>query len=475
MASPYESVSVTNYNANPPSDDGSEIEGNRVKWATIKTKLTDMLNTAIASMNTNVLAAFAKVDAGVTSTSISYQVLEGDQGKLVRATASGITITTPSASGVGAPFVFGFLNDSGGDITYDGSGSQTIDGDATITVPAGAGGRMRTDGSNWFTEGQNFQRTQVDPQGYLTPLSGTPIITPDVQSAAVYYTPFVGDLIPIPDGTNFTIKNFSELTLTLVANHTANTIYDVFVFDNAGASTLVTGPAWGVSTEGAGARGTGAGTTQLSRLKGLFVNTNAITVRNGSTTYSMGARSGIYVGTIQIDAVAGQVSCFPNGGQNRRWGVWNAYNRRKIRLRVFDATGSWFGSASNRPVNNTVANNLRVLCGLQEERVSVLYEQFASISTSAGSAVFSNTHEIRIGENSTVAAAQRGRNGTLRINSANAPNDTTVAVILSAEFYPLPFIGINNYTAVEGGSPSPSLVTVIGGEANMNFMAEWMG
>lgn len=174
MGDQYTSVSVTNYNANPPPDDGSATEANRLKWSTIKTKLTDMLNTAIASINTNVIAAFGKVDGGVISTAISYQVLAADQGQLVRGTASGITITTPDAAVVGAPFVFGFLNDSSGDITIDGSGSQTIDGDANVIVPAGTGGRLRTDGTNWFTEGQNFQSTILNlALGYLSGLEGS--------------------------------------------------------------------------------------------------------------------------------------------------------------------------------------------------------------------------------------------------------------------------------------------------------------
>lgn len=156
MGAPYTSVSVSNYNANPPADDGSQTEANRVKWATIKTKLTDPPKTAIESINTNVAAAFGKVvgGAGVTSTAISYQVLSTDQSKLVRASAAGITITTPDATGVTSPFAFGVVNDSTGDITLDGSGSQTIDGETALTLGPGDGVLLFTDGSNWFAIGQ---------------------------------------------------------------------------------------------------------------------------------------------------------------------------------------------------------------------------------------------------------------------------------------------------------------------------------
>lgn len=166
MASPYTSVSVSGYNANPPSDDGAETPQNLVKWSTQKEKLGDPLNTAIASVNTNVLAAFAKMVGGgaVTSTAISYGVVVGDQGGLIRATTASITITTPDATAVGAPFMFGLLNSSTGSITLDGSGSQTVNGSASLTMPAGDGYLVFTDGTNWFVIGR---KTGVLPRGYI--------------------------------------------------------------------------------------------------------------------------------------------------------------------------------------------------------------------------------------------------------------------------------------------------------------------
>lgn len=59
MATLYTSPSITKYNDVPPSDDGAATEGNRVKWSTIKTQLSDPLNTYAQAINTNVAAAFA--------------------------------------------------------------------------------------------------------------------------------------------------------------------------------------------------------------------------------------------------------------------------------------------------------------------------------------------------------------------------------------------------------------------------------
>lgn len=176
MASPYEEISITGYNDNPPDDDGSQTEDNRVKWGTIKDKITDPVKNALEAMNDNAATAFNKIDGGVTSYGSSTQVQESDQGKLVKATVAGITITTPDATDVGAPFLFEFRNGSNGNVTFIGHGTQTVDGIDTstnpITVPAGYGMTVRTNGSNWETSGMNFPIPVVyPPVGFFKKLS----------------------------------------------------------------------------------------------------------------------------------------------------------------------------------------------------------------------------------------------------------------------------------------------------------------
>jgi hypothetical protein len=155
MGAPYTSVAISNYNANPPADDGSEVPANRVDWSKHKEKLGDPLKTAVEAINTNITSAFGKVwgGGGVTNTAISYGISASDQGKLVRATASGITLTTPAAATVTSPFVCAILNNSSGTITVDGNDTETIDGSASITLGAGQGCFLVTDGTNWYTAG----------------------------------------------------------------------------------------------------------------------------------------------------------------------------------------------------------------------------------------------------------------------------------------------------------------------------------
>ncbi|HZR77345.1 hypothetical protein [Bradyrhizobium sp.] len=477
MAAPFTVTSVSNYNSNPPSDDGSQTSANRVQWSTQKSKLSDPIKTAFDSSETNTSTAFGKVvgGAGFTSTAVDYTVSASDQGKIIKCTVSGKTITTPDATSVGSPFVFCVLNNSSGDITFKGNGTQTIDGLASFTIPAGCGCMANTDGTNWFTDGQNFNNVLQRPQGYLTLTSLTPIITGDVSAAtAVYYTPYDGDRIPITvDGASFKMRQFSELTLTLVANHLASTLYDVFVFDNSGTTTIGTGPAWNTNTAGSCARGTGAGTTELQRVHGLWTNKNSMTARNGATTYTVAANEGTYVGSIFIDGSAGQVTCHRTWGQSRKWGVWNAFNRVPVYLKCGDSTASWtYTSTTIRQSDAASGNTLTVFSGLAENVFDLSFKQkLQYINVNATSA--NSGAQIGIGWNSTTAIS-----GTAGAAVENYGQTATLASIMTqtvtAEYISPPSIGINNVNAVESALVNANAQTFFGTEANMSLTARWM-
>lgn len=468
MADPYTNVSVSGYNTNPPSDDGAQTEANRVKWSTIKSKLPDPLKTAIEAIDTNVGSAFDKVSGGVVSKGVDYTVTSSDQGKLIRCTASGITITTPNATSVGEPFQFFVLNDSTGDITVDGSGSQDIDGENNITIPPGGGVHLQTTGTNWYTSGQNYTRTLVLPQGRLTATSNAAVITSD-QSAvtSIFYTPYVGNLVPIPDGTNQIVREFSQLTLTLAAQHLANNIYDVFAaVDPADDSTVIigTGPAWSTPTAGSGARGSGAGTTQLSRIKGLWANTVSMTLRNGATTYSIGASEAIYLGSIFMDGSNGQVTCHVTSGQSRKFGVWNAYNRVPITLRCHDATASWtYNTATIRQSRATAGNTIAAFTGLAEEMINAVFSQ------NLGSETNGPLIRIGIGVNSTTAFS--GMTGWLDPTGGATP----MAGCAIARHTRTPDLGVNDINTLEVNEDATAAGTFYGGSDDFLLTVSYMG
>lgn len=476
MAAPFTITSVSNYNSNPPSDDGAQTASNRLQWSTQKTKLADPIKTAFDTSESNTSSAFGKVKGGgsITTTAISYTVTASDQGKYVKATASGITITTPDATVVGSPFVFSVLNASSGDITLDGNGTQTVDGDLSFAIPAGCGCEFNTDGTNWFTDGRNFNNVLSKPQGYLTPTSGTPLITGDVTAAtSVYYTPYEGDRVPIStDGTTFKVRQFSELTLTLVSNHLSSTIYDVFLFDNSGTITIATGPAWNNSVQGTGSRGTGAGTTELQRVHGLYTNKNSMTARNGTSTYTVAANEGTYIGSIYIDGTAGQVSCYVSWGSSRKWGIWNAFNRANIILQQGDATASWsYTTGTWRQANAGASNFIDVFTGLAEETFDIRYSILNQLTTVGAGTIW--IPEAGIGYNSTsspsgIQAIARGV-----ADSGNTSNVQFGAELISRYIAPRA-IGINRVFPLENGNGSTGSVYV-GTSSNMILTASYRG
>ena len=308
------------------------------------------------------------------------------------------------------------------------------------------------------------------PQGYLTPVSGTPIITGDsVAATTIYYTPYMGDLLPIWTGSTFGLFHFAELALALSAgSQVASGLYDVFGFiDSAGTKLpqVAFGPSWGAGTGGnqaAGtcARGTGAGGTALQRKNGLLTNAATITAaNNGASTFNIPANQGTYLGTLFIDSSAGQVTCHRSWGSSRKFGIWNAYNRVPIILQGGDSAASWnYTSATVRESNGSTTNVLTVLCGLGEENISTSFTQ----NVNGSGAEF----KIGVGWNSTTAFS-----GT--VAHLNGVAGLTLVQQISQYDNP-PALGINNVTSLEallsGGSTA-----FFGTQANMNLRAQYRG
>jgi hypothetical protein len=72
----YTQVSISNYNATPPTDDGASGSTNTITWDKIKTKLGDPVNTAIASIDDNVASSCNSLDAAITSADSTLSSLQ---------------------------------------------------------------------------------------------------------------------------------------------------------------------------------------------------------------------------------------------------------------------------------------------------------------------------------------------------------------------------------------------------------------
>lgn len=319
-------------------------------------------------------------------------------------TSSGI-VSTADASGV--------LNLQGGGNT---GVSISATGVPTITTPAALNNSTGVASTAYVDRAAGFAL----PGGRLTLTTATPVLTANVLAAGtVYYTPYTNGYVPIYNGTSYLSTAFSELSNVLAnsavgnagpAAATTNSNYDLFVWSNSGVVTLTRGPAWTSDT----ARGTGAGTTQISAVAGVWTNTVAIT--NGP-----GAGLGTYVGTIRTNGTS-TVDWNPTpaaaaGGGNAWLGVWNAYNRVRSVSRSLDNTASWtYSTVTWRAADNSNSNRISYIDGLGNSAVDTTY------SVNAGGNV-SSSGTIGVNRDSTSATPERTAS-----SSGAGSSQSTIAV-----------------------------------------------
>lgn len=338
-------------------------------------------------------------------------------------------------------------------------------------------------GVEGFYNGTNFILTSnlnavaaslvLTPQGYLTPcnFANSPavtgctagVLTPtgDVVSATIlYYQPAVGNEIIIWNGAAFVPYQFTQaqLTLTLGSSNLANGIYDVCVYSNAGTPAIGTSVAWSTATAGAGARGSGAGTAEITRIQGVWVNAVSTTVRNGASSTVVAANQCTVVASLLIDGTNGQVSFYRTYGQNRKWAAWNFYNRLPIYLKMGDPSASWTigGTAGYVSTHADANNRVLLFAGLAEEAFDIKYMQI--FNTGAGGGV----PAIGIGWN--VTNAPSGMAG--QISGAYST--------ISAWYIAPPQLGLNVANAIYAPSGG-GIAAAYGQEVGMMFGVWWRG
>jgi hypothetical protein len=204
--------------------------------------------------------------------------------------------------------------------------------------------------TDWNTMVENFNTMCIGhpPGGRLTVTSGTPVANATA-SANLYYTPYLTNTITLYDGANWVYHNFTERTLSL-SGYAANTNFDIFIYNNAGTLTL-TSVAWTDATTRA---------TDIVRQDGIYCLTGQLTLR--------------YLGTIRTTGVIGQTS----DADATRY-VWNYYNRRPRRLFISEAANSWtYATATWRYFNNTSANTLQFVIGVNEDVVDATFMAMAN-------------------------------------------------------------------------------------------------
>jgi hypothetical protein len=180
---------------------------------------------------------------GITG-DISYTSGSLDGSGNVTGTGTLATVNANVGTFGDATHVGAFTVNAKGLITAASSVAISAGGSGTVTsVIAGAG----LSGGTITATGTIAVNHTITPQGRLTLVSATPVMTSDqTAKGTIYYAEQTGNLASVWDGTNMVPLTFSNLSLVLdTTNHLLNNVYDVYLYDS-GSSTAVLGasPAW---------------------------------------------------------------------------------------------------------------------------------------------------------------------------------------------------------------------------------------
>lgn len=276
------------------------------------------------------------------------------------------------------------------------------------------------------------------PGGRLTLASNTPVLQYDTTANVIYYTPYLNNFASLYDGTAWTTWGFSQLSQALndttksPAASSGNSGYDVFLWNDAGTLRATRGPAWTSVAVGSANRGTGAGTTQLVRVNGTWMNANSIT--NGPA-----AQRGVYLGSFQTNA-SNSVDWVTNpsaasGGGNARIGLWNMFNRILAQAISIDNSSPYTYSGAIHSANNSTSNRVTIFVGLNEDGASA----FGSTCVNYNGSVTSNTFTgigLNTTSSSTSPAGHFGQYSALN-NISQISSTLNSRVVLGSNFFQL--------------------------------------
>lgn len=270
----------------------------------------------------------------------------------------------------------------------------------------------------------NINNFGSEPCGRLTLTTAAPIMTTGVSNATtIYYTPYKCDRISVYDGTNWTMRQMSEVTNLTAQSSTgsagpavvaANKNYDLFVWSNGGTLTLTRGLQW----VGDAVRST---TTEndLERINGVLMNKNAIT--NGP-----GADRGVYVGTVRSNASSQIALTFAAQGTAGVIGVWNMYNRINFSTTGGDGNATYgpYTSATIRQSNASAVNQIAFVSGIAEDNPVGVLNQSVSMAASTAATV---TIGVQLDATTTFAKAARVGNNAATALTQNAKVENAFA------------------------------------------------
>ena len=298
-------------------------------------------------------------------------------------------------------------------------GTLAVTGATTVTGDFTANGNVTL--GNATTDVLNGFLITHPPGGRLTLTTAVPVTTSNVTGATtIYYTPYVGSLISLYDGTDWVMYVFAELSLAL-GTLTATLPYDVFIYDNSGTLTLEL-TAWTNGTTRA---------TALVRQNGILCKTGALTRR--------------YLGTIYTTSTTAT-----EDSETKRF-VWNYYNQRPRPLKRFESTDTWtYDTDTMRQAGGSASNQVEMVIGVNEVPARATLTAGARHSSSG-------SVSVGIGLDSTTASS--GTTPRLLLSTA--------AGYLTAQYAGFPGIGYHYLAWLERGGGATT--TFIGDESGADY------
>lgn len=411
------------------------------------------------------MAGFKHTNVGAATARNQYATVAGSQDNsyiwagTAGGTANAITIstspvTTTLVTGRSLKFISSAANTGAVTIAENGLTAKAITKNGATAliagdIPSGALVVITYDGTQYQLESAIAIPSVVSvPQGRLSLTTAAPVMASDVAGATtIYWVPYKGQTVPLYNGTNFTITDTGGQLSNITSNAatgkagpaavTTNSNYDLFIWNDSGTIRLTRGPLWTSDT----ARGTGAGTTELITVQGVYLNANAIT--NGPAlqrgTYIGSVRSN---GTSTIDVKFGATPT--SGGSSAICGIWNNYNRINATFSSYESDNSWVYTTFNyRPYNGAAANlNNRVAFITGQTEDTAIADFYGMGSQSSGTSTFA----IGLALDST----------TVPSGSPQTFIPGTSATVASAHYRAQPSAGYHFFQALEAGNTNGS-------------------
>jgi hypothetical protein len=355
-SAPYEALEEPNEYAQEAAASAAAAAASATDTAAIAASVDTSVATAAASA---AAAASSATNAAASATAAAGSASAASGS----ATAAAGSATAASGSATAA---------SGSATAAAGSAStastQASNASTSATAAATSATNAATSATNAATSASaaaasaaSINSIPYAPSGRLSASSGVAVTSADQTSVStLYYVALGQSKDPIYDGTNDVLRTIGTPSLTINAtNNLADTQYDVYEIWDGTSVQLAAGVAWTTNTAGAGARGTGAGSAEVTTFNGRRVNANSMTMKNGGTTYTVPANRGNLVGGFRVISTAGATE----DSAAKRF-VWNEYNAVPRPLRRIENSGSWTYSVSAwRQANGATANRVEVFSG----------------------------------------------------------------------------------------------------------------